>query len=88
MRAGRRVRDAEEMPDAESRKQIERAAGLQREVARLAGEIADTEDQVAAVRRRLAVDDEARAAEHLKAAEEAERFAAHEREEQSRWQQP
>jgi hypothetical protein len=76
------------MSDAQSRDQIERAAGLQRDVARLAGEIADTEDQVASVRRRLADDNEDRAAEHLQAAHEAEVFAAHEREEQSRWQQP
>ena len=76
------------MSDAKSRDQIKRAEQLRQEVARLAGEIAETEDKVASVRRRLATDDEARAAEHLRAAEEAERFAAYEREEQRRWQQP
>jgi uncharacterized protein YlxW (UPF0749 family) len=86
--AGAVARDAEDMSDAESTDQIKRAVQLREEVARLAGEIAETEDRVASVRRRLATDDEARAAEHLRAAEDAERFAVHEREQQRRWQQP
>jgi hypothetical protein len=61
---------------------------LRRDVARLAGEIAVTEDHVAATRRQLAESDAARAAEHIAAAEEAERFAAHEREQQRYWQRP
>jgi hypothetical protein len=66
--------------------QTERAARLQQEVARLAGAIAVTEDQVAATRRHLAERDVDRADAHLHAAVEAERFAAHEREEHRRWQ--
>ncbi|GGQ77018.1 hypothetical protein GCM10010166_53700 [Couchioplanes caeruleus subsp. azureus] len=65
--------------------QLDRAVVLCEEVARLAGAIADTEEQVAAVRRQMAALDPGRAGEHLAAAAAAERFAAHERREQSRW---
>ena len=65
--------------------QIDRAARLRQEMARLAGELAETEDRIAAVRREMASHDPNRAAEHLAVAEEAERWAAHERREQIRW---
>jgi hypothetical protein len=47
--------------------------------------LAATEDQIAAVHRRMAERDPARTDEHLAIATEAERFAAHERREQHRW---
>ena len=65
--------------------QIERAAMLREQVIRLAGAVADTEEQVAAVRRQLAEQHPERAAEHLAAAVAAERYAAHERRQQLRW---
>ena len=58
---------------------------LQQEIAVLAGVAADTETQVAVAYRRLAEHDHARSAEHLLAAAEADRYAAHKREEQHRW---
>jgi hypothetical protein len=66
--------------------QMERADRLREDLVRLAGELAATEERVAAVRRQMASHNPKRAEEHLAVAEEAERCAAHERSEQTRWQ--
>jgi hypothetical protein len=67
--------------------QAELTLRLRQEIARLAGEIADTEERVASTRRQLAASDPARTAEHIAAAERAERFAAYEREQAHRWRE-
>ncbi|RZU49656.1 hypothetical protein EV385_1409 [Krasilnikovia cinnamomea] len=73
--------------DSRAADQIGRAAGLRDAVARLAGDLAETEEQVAAVRRQMAADHPERAEAHLAAAVEAEEFAARERCEQARRRQ-
>jgi uncharacterized membrane-anchored protein YhcB (DUF1043 family) len=65
---------------------VEHVLRLQREIAGLAGDAADTEQHLALVCRRLAQQNPARSTVYLAAADEAERFAAHKREEQRRWQ--
>jgi hypothetical protein len=54
-------------------------------VSQLAGEMAKTEDRVAAQRERLAATRPDRAHEVRRSAEEARSFAEHERREQERW---
>ncbi|MGX6607093.1 hypothetical protein ACWKSP_33965 [Micromonosporaceae bacterium Da 78-11] len=65
---------------------VGRVLRLQHEIVGLAGDAADTEQQLALVYRRLARQNPARSTVYLAAAQEAERFAAHKREEQHRWQ--
>ena len=64
---------------------VGRVLRLQQEISALAGVAADTETQVALAYRRMAEHDHTRSAEYLLAAEEADRYAAHKREEQHRW---
>lgn len=64
---------------------VGRVLRLQQEISVLAGVAADTETQVALAYRRMAEHDHPRTAEYLLAAEEADRYAAHKREEQHRW---
>jgi len=75
--------DRSRAPDLEHLAQ--RADELRHTVSDLAAKIADTEDQVAATRQMLAADQPERADEHLAAAARADRFAAHERAEERRW---
>ena len=63
---------------------IERSKQIAADIARLADEIAGTEQDVARTRRKLAETVPERAAEHLAAAAEAEQFAARERSEHRR----
>jgi hypothetical protein len=63
-----------------------RVLRLQQEISALAGDAADTERQLALVCRRLARQNPERSTVYLAAADEADRFAAHKREEQHRWQ--
>jgi ABC-type nitrate/sulfonate/bicarbonate transport system substrate-binding protein len=63
---------------------IERSKQLVGDIARIADEIAGTEQDVARTRRNLAEADPERAAEHLAAAADAEQFAARERSEYRR----
>jgi hypothetical protein len=74
---------ADDEPSAAT--QISRAARLRDEMATLAGQVAETEEQVAAVRRQMAVDHPDRADAHLAAAADAEEFADRERREHARW---
>jgi hypothetical protein len=75
--------DRNRTPDLENLTQ--REGELRQAMSDLAAKIADTEGQVAATRRTLAADHPDRADEHLAAATRADRFAAHERVEERRW---
>lgn len=78
--------DVQEGDDKFAAALVEHVLRLQGEIAGLAGDAADTEQQLALVCRRLAQQNPARSAVYLAAADEADRFAAHKREEQRRWQ--
>lgn len=65
---------------------VGRVLRLQQQISELAGDAADTEQQLALVCRRLAEQNPARSAVYFAAAREADRYSAHKREEQRRWQ--
>jgi hypothetical protein len=81
------------MPDDDDRRTrvrraLERSAELRQHTADLAGAIAETEQQVAATRRKLAQANPSRSDEHLAAAAEADSVATHERAERRRLSKP
>ena len=77
--------DAQEGGDELVAALVGRVLRLQQEISGLAGDAADTEQRLALVYRQLAQQNLTRSTVYLAAADEAERFAVHKREEQHRW---